>query len=80
MTVLDGSAQLPAHLKPPAPHPTPSPSPSPSLCRCMFRGCQHLQEPGCVVREAGWERYPLYAEIHAELKALEEVQAQRQAK
>ncbi|PRW59814.1 Ribosome-associated GTPase [Chlorella sorokiniana] len=47
--------------------------------RCAFRGCQHLQEPGCVVREAGWERYPLYREIHAELKAVEEVMAQRQA-
>lgn len=48
--------------------------------RCAFRGCQHLAEPGCVVREAGWERYPLYAEIHAELKLLEEVAAQRQAR
>ncbi|KAL4458693.1 hypothetical protein ABPG75_013558 [Micractinium tetrahymenae] len=47
--------------------------------RCAFRGCQHLAEPGCVVREAGWERYPLYAEIHGELKAQEEVAAQRQA-
>lgn len=47
--------------------------------RCAFRGCQHLQEPGCVVREAGWERYPLYREIHAELKVLEEQSAQRQA-
>ena len=77
MTDLDdGCAHLPAHLKPP----TPPRFAFPFLCRCMFRGCQHLQEPGCVVREAGWERYPLYAEIHAELKALEEVQAQRQAK
>lgn len=53
---------------------------APSARRCAFRGCQHLQEPGCVVREAGWERYPLYREIHAELKAMEEVMAQRQAR
>ncbi len=33
-----------------------------------------------MVREAGWQRYPLYREIHAELRAIEEVMAQRQAR
>lgn len=47
--------------------------------RCAFRSCQHLHEPGCVVREAGWERYPLYAEIHGELRALEAEEAARAA-
>ena len=33
-----------------------------------------------MVQEAGWERYPLYRDIHAELRAIEEVMAQRQAR
>ena len=47
-------------------------------CRCAFHNCQHLAEPGCVVR-GEWERYPLYCDIHAELRVLEEVDSQRAA-
>ena len=32
------------------------------------------------VGEGGWERYPLYRDIHAELVVLEDVEAQRQAR
>ena len=39
---------------------------------CAFSNCQHIAEPDCVVRAAGWERYGLYAELHAELKGVEE--------
>eukprot|EP00887_Chlorella_sp_A99_P006599 scaffold3.g6599.t1 len=46
--------------------------------RCAFRSCQHLQEPGCAVR-GDWERYPLYCEIHGELKAVEAEAAARSA-
>lgn len=33
---------------------------------CSFKNCQHLQEPGCAVRE-GWKRHSLYSELHEEL-------------
>ncbi|KDD75830.1 DUF258 hypothetical protein, partial [Helicosporidium sp. ATCC 50920] len=39
--------------------------------RCHFRNCQHLTEPGCMLREAGLERYEQYRCIHGELRALE---------
>ena len=29
---------------------------------CRFSNCQHIHEPGCVVR-GDWERYPFYLEI-----------------
>ena len=39
-----------------------------SACRCKFKNCQHLDEPGCMVR-SDWERLPWYAELHSELTA-----------
>lgn len=43
---------------------------------CAFANCQHLSEPGCVVR-GDWERYELYAGLHAEMRALEAAAAGR---
>ena len=45
--------------------------------RCTFSNCQHLSEPGCVVRGADWERYPLYSILHAELQAIDEETSKR---
>lgn len=44
--------------------------------RCTFSNCQHLSEPGCVVR-GDWERYSLYSILHAEMQMLEEQTAKR---
>ncbi|CAD7705195.1 unnamed protein product [Ostreobium quekettii] len=38
---------------------------------CRFSSCQHLSEPGCRVR-GDWERYPIYVELHGEVKRREE--------
>jgi ribosome biogenesis GTPase / thiamine phosphate phosphatase len=35
---------------------------------CTFSDCQHLVEPGCVVRDAGLDRYDQYVKMHAEMK------------
>jgi ribosome biogenesis GTPase len=43
---------------------------------CAFADCQHLSEPGCVVR-GDWERYGLYEELHAEMRALDDALAAR---
>ncbi|CAL5230096.1 g13554 [Coccomyxa viridis] len=45
---------------------------------CAFRNCQHLEEPGCAVRE-GWSRHEWYAELHEEVKAADEVARHRAA-
>lgn len=47
------------------------------LGRCAFADCQHLADQGCVVREAGWARYPIYEELHAELKLLDQAASER---
>ena len=44
--------------------------------RCAFSNCQHISEPGCVVR-GDWERYELYKGLHEELGAWEEEGAKR---
>jgi ribosome biogenesis GTPase len=43
---------------------------------CAFANCQHLSEPGCAAR-GDWERYELYAGMHAEMRALEAASAGR---
>ena len=48
------------------------------ICRCAFRNCQHLEEPGCAVRE-GWARHAWYAELHEEVKAADELARHRAA-
>ena len=55
--------------------PRPSAGEAPLLVwgpRCAFRNCQHLQEPGCAVRP-GWARHAWYAELHAEVRAGEDL-------
>ena len=47
-------------------------------CRCAFRNCQHLQEPGCAVR-GNWPRHAWYAELHGELTAAEDLARHRSA-
>ncbi|GAB4821983.1 hypothetical protein N2152v2_009029 [Parachlorella kessleri] len=47
--------------------------------RCAFGNCQHLVEPGCAVREAEWDRYPYYVDLHAELAQHEQVELERAA-
>jgi ribosome biogenesis GTPase len=44
--------------------------------RCAFSNCQHISEPGCVVK-GDWERYDLYATLHAELQGLDEENVKR---
>jgi ribosome biogenesis GTPase len=44
--------------------------------RCGFSNCQHISEPGCVVK-GDWERYDLYAILHAELQGLDEENVKR---
>ncbi|CAL8469056.1 g8597 [Coccomyxa elongata] len=39
---------------------------------CAFKNCQHLIEPGCAVRK-DWSRHKLYAELHEEVKAADEL-------
>ncbi|KAL9248512.1 Small ribosomal subunit biogenesis GTPase RsgA 1, mitochondrial-like protein [Drosera capensis] len=41
--------------------------------RCSFKNCQHLGEPGCLVR-GDWERYPYYLQLFDEIKSREEFQ------
>ena len=55
------------------------PCASPASCRrnfgyrsCAFSDCQHLHEPGCIVR-GDWQRYPFYVEMHAEVCCLDHV-------
>ena len=38
-----------------------------SCYSCTFSDCQHLHEPGCVVR-GDWQRYPFYVEMRAEVR------------
>ena len=49
------------------------------LFRCAFGNCQHLVEPGCAVREAEWDRYPYYVDLHAELAQQEQFESERAA-
>lgn len=44
--------------------------------RCAFSNCQHISEPGCVVK-GDWERYDLYTVLHAELQGLDEENIKR---
>lgn len=44
--------------------------------RCAFSDCQHVAEPGCVVR-GDWERYELYVTLLGELRGAEEAAAKR---
>jgi ribosome biogenesis GTPase len=44
--------------------------------RCTFSNCQHISEPGCVVK-GDWERYELYTTLHAELQGLDEENLKR---
>jgi len=44
--------------------------------RCAFSNCQHISEPGCVVK-GDWERYELYTTLHAELQGLDEENMKR---
>lgn len=45
-------------------------------CRCAFSNCQHVQEPGCCLRE-GFERHPLYVELYHEVKQQEDLERHR---
>ena len=47
-------------------------------CSCRFANCQHIHEPGCVVR-GDWERYPFYLEVLEEVKAKDERERHRSA-
>eukprot|EP00210_Caulerpa_lentillifera_P008921 g8512.t1 len=38
---------------------------------CRFSNCRHITEPGCVIRSADWERYPMYIKLLKEIEARE---------
>lgn len=43
---------------------------------CAFSNCQHMSEPGCVVR-GDWERYELYIDLHAEMRLVQDEASKR---
>ena len=47
-------------------------------CRCTFSNCQHLDEPGCCVREH-FERHPFYYNIYHDIKEREQRDKERSA-
>ncbi|KAL0032589.1 hypothetical protein WJX77_009516 [Trebouxia sp. C0004] len=44
--------------------------------RCAFTNCQHLQEPGCCLRE-DFDRHPIYVELYHEVKQNEDLERHR---
>ncbi|ESQ28563.1 hypothetical protein EUTSA_v10019423mg [Eutrema salsugineum] len=36
--------------------------------KCEFKDCLHIGEPGCAVKECGWERYPYYLQLLEEIR------------